>query len=100
MGQGVGGFVYLSDEQENVSRVSRAGRAYFSDSYERIKKHCPINVTSASGGSQLESATVGKVYIRSESGNGIMWWGGTADDAPYSGHGYPLWGGEQTSPLQ
>ena len=98
MGQGVGGFVYLSDDQENVSRVSPAGRAFFSDSYERIKLHSPINVTSASGGSQLESAPVGKVFLRSESGNGIMWWG-TGDDAPYSGHGYPLFGGEQSIPI-
>ena len=99
MGQGVGGFVYLSDENENVSRVSVAGRAFFSDSYTRIKKHSPINVTSASGGTQLESAPVGKVFLRSESGNGIMWWGGTSNDAPYSGHGYPLWGGEQSIPI-
>ena len=99
MGQGVGGFVYLSDEQENVSRVSRAGRAYFSDSYERVKLHSPINVNSASGGSQLESAPVGKVFLRSESGNAPMWWGGTGGDAPYSGHGYPLYGGEQSIPI-
>ena len=100
MGQGVGGFVYLSDDQENVSRVSPAGRAYFSDSYERIKKHSPINVTSASGGTQLESTPVGVVYLRSESGNGTMWWGGTGSDAPYSGNGYPLWGGEQSIPIR
>src|SRR5215207_7052689 len=97
MPQGVGGLVYLSDESENVSKVSTAGRAFFSDSYERVKNHSPINVSSASGGSSLESAPVGKVILRSESGNSIMWWGGTADDAPYSGHGFPLWGGE-TSP--
>lgn len=99
MPQGVGGLVYLSDEQENVSKVSTAGRAYFSDSYERVKKHSPINVTSASGGSQLESAPVGRVYLRSESGNSVMWWGGTGDDAPYSGNGYPLYGGEQSIPI-
>jgi hypothetical protein len=97
-GQGVGGLVYLSDEQENVSRVSTAGRAYFSDSYSRLKVHSPINVISASGGSTFESAPVGKMYVRSESGNAIMWLGGTGDDSPYSGHGFPLWGGE-TSPI-
>jgi len=96
MPQGVGGLVYLSDENENVSKVSTAGRAFFSDSYERVKNHSPINVSSASGGSQFESVPVGKVYIRSESGNGAMWWGGTGDDAPYSGHGFPLFGGETT----
>lgn len=98
MPQGVGGFVYLSDQNENVSQVSEAGRAYFSDSYARIKNHSPINVNNGSGGSGFESAPVGKMYVRSESGNGIMWIGGTGEDAPYSGHGFPLWGGE-TSPI-
>ena len=29
-----------------------------------------------------------------------MWWGGTGSDAPYSGNGYPLWGGEQSIPIR
>jgi Big-like domain-containing protein len=98
MPQGVGGLVYLSDASENVSQVSEAGRAYFSDSYTKLKNHSPINVISASGGSTFDSAPVGKMYIRSESGNSIMWLGGSSQDAPYSGHGFPLWGGE-TSPI-
>lgn len=95
----VGEIVYISDEAENVGRVSTAGRAYFSDSYNRLKNHSPINVSSASGGSGFESAPVGKMYIRSESGNAIMWVGGSSDDAPYSGHGFPLFGGETTPVL-
>jgi hypothetical protein len=98
LGQGVGGFVYLSDENENVSQVSTAGRAYFSDSYSKLKNHSPINVINGSGGTGFDSAPVGKMYIRSESGNGVMWIGGNSSDAPYSGHGFPLWGGE-TSPM-
>ena len=43
---------------------------------------------------------VGVVYLRSESGNGTMWWGGTGSDAPYSGNGYPLFGGEQSIPIR
>lgn len=95
----VGEIVYLADESENVGRVSTAGRAFFSDSYDRIKNHSPINVSAASGGSQLESVPVGRVYLRSESGNSIMWWGGTSNDAPYSGHGFPLYGGELSIPI-
>ena len=99
MGGGVGGFIYISDEEENVSRVSEAGRVYLADSYQRVKNHSPINVSSASGGSTFESVAVGKVILRSESGNSMMWWGGTGDDAPFSGHGFPLWGGEKTKPI-
>ena len=96
MPQGVGGIVYLSDEDENIGRVSTAGRAFFSESYTRVKNHSPINVTAGSGGTGFESISVGRVVLRSESGNGVMWWGGTSDDAPFSGKGMPLWGGQKT----
>lgn len=96
---GVGGIAYLSDEDENVTRVSQAGRVFQSESYSRVKKHSPINVTAASGGSTFETVAVGKVILRSESGNNLMWWGGTGDDAPYQGRGMPLWGGEQSQPI-
>ena len=91
---GTGTIAYLSDEDENFGRVSTIGRAYFSESYSKVKKHSPINVTSASGGSTFNSVLVGRVQIYNQSGNGVMWWGGTGDDAPYSGRGMPLWGGE------
>ena len=96
MPTGAGTIAYLSDEDENYQTVSTAGRAFFSESYPRVKNHSPINVTAASGGSEFESISVGRVVLRSESGNGIMWWGGTSDDAPFSGHGMPLWGGQKT----
>lgn len=95
---GAGDIVFVADRDENVQRVSTIGRAYFSESFQRIKKHSPINVTAASGGSSLESCPVGQVILRNESGNNIMWWGGTGSDAPYSGHGFPLYGGEKTDP--
>ena len=96
MGTGVGEIIYISDEDENAQRVSTAGRAFVSEGYAKVKNHFPINVTSASGGSTFETASIGRLMIYSQSGNGIMWWGGTGDDAPYSGHGMPLWGGETT----
>ena len=96
---GAGGIVFIGDAEENVNRVSTAGRVFTSESFTRIKNHSPVNVTSASGGSEFETVAVGRVILRSESGNGIMWWGGTSDDSPYSGHGMPLWGGESTVPL-
>lgn len=99
MPTGVGGLVYISDESENVTKVSTAGRVFASDSYQRIKTHSPINVTAASGGSEFQTVEVGRVYLRSESGNDVMWWGGTSDDAPYSGHGFPLYGGETSIPI-
>ena len=98
MGHGVGGIVYLSDEDENFQKVSTAGRAFVSEGYAKVKNHSPINVSAASGGSNFETALVGRVMIYSQSGNNVMWWGGTSDDAPYSGHGMPLWGGETTEP--
>ena len=90
---GVGEIAYLSDEDENFQKVSIVGRALFSESYSKVKKHSPINVTAASGGSTFETVPIGRVQIYSESGNGVMWWGGNGDDAPYSGRGMPLWGG-------
>lgn len=93
---GVGGIAYISDADENVSRVSQAGRIFVSESYTRVKNHSPINVSAASGGSVFETANVGKVILYSESGNNVMWWGGSGDDSPYSGHGMPIYGGEKT----
>jgi hypothetical protein len=94
-----GDIVFLGDPDENVQRVSTVGRGFFSESYTRIKNHSPVNVISASGGTTFDSVDVGKMIIYSESGNNIMWWGGNGDDAPYSGHGMPLWGGERTDLL-
>lgn len=89
-----GELVFISDQDENVQRVSTIGRAFFSESYNFIKKHSPVNVSAASGGTGFNSCPVGKVKIVSESGNNIMWWGGIGNDSPYSGHGFPLFGGE------
>lgn len=94
-----GQIVFLSDDSENIQKVSTIGRGFFAESFPRIKNHSPINVTAASGGSTFESVAVSKIYLRSASGNQIMWWGGTDEDAPYSGRGFPLYGGETTPPI-
>jgi hypothetical protein len=96
---GAGGIVFISDLDENSQRVSTLGRILISESYPLVKNHSPINVTAASGGSGFDSVEVGKVILHSESGNNIMWWGGIENDAPYSGRGMPLWGGQKTPPL-
>lgn len=96
VGGAAGNIVFLGDTDENIQRVSTIGRAFYSESYTKIKNHSPINVSAASGGSTFESVAVGKIMMYSESGNSIMWWGGQGDDSPYSGHGMPLWGGQHT----
>jgi hypothetical protein len=98
-GGGAGGIIFIADQNENSQRVSTLGRILISESYPLVKNHSPINVTAASGGSGFDSVVVGKVILHSESGNNIMWWGGTESDAPYSGRGMPLWGGQKTPPL-
>lgn len=91
----VGELVYLTDQDENVQRVSTIGRAFMSESFNFIKKHSPTNIISASGGTGFDSCPIGKAVLYSESGNNIMWWGGIGNDAPYSGHGFPLFGGQR-----
>lgn len=60
-----------------------------------------MRITSESGGTEFPTVAVGKMIIRSESGNNIMFVGGVTDDSPYSGRGMDLWGGESiTLPVQ
>lgn len=98
-GGGAGGVIFIADQDENSQRVSAVGRMFISEAYPRVKTPSPLNVTAASGGSAFEAVAVGRVQLYSESGNGIMWWGGDGDDAPYSGHGMPLLGGQKTPML-
>ena len=57
-------------------------------------------ITSLSGGTALASGSVFKVTVRSISGNNVMWIGGTGSNAPFSGSGLILYGGEAyTAPV-
>jgi hypothetical protein len=92
---------YLGDEDENTVKITRKGQLKSTESYDLVKNPSRLIITSVSGGVDLPTMDIGKLMIRSESGNDEILVGGVVDDAPYSGHGFPFWGGETvTLPIQ
>ena len=92
---------FIGDQDENAARITVKGHLRATESYDLVKNPSRMRVTSASGGTEFPTVAVGKLIIRSESGNNIMFVGGITDDAPYSGRGMDLWGGESiTLPVQ
>ena len=92
---------FIADADENTARITPKGHINLTESYDIVKNPSRLRITSLSGGTQFPTVSVGKLTIRSESGNNIMFIGGIVDDSPYSGRGLDLWGGESiTLPVQ
>lgn len=92
---------FIGDQDENAARITTKGHLRATESYDLVKNPSRMRVTSESGGIEFPTIAVGKMIIRSESGNNIMFVGGVTDDSPYSGRGMDLWGGESiTLPVQ
>lgn len=53
-----------------------------------------LTVESLSGGNELGSGATFKVVVRSQSGNTVMFIGGTGSNAPFNGQGLEMYGGE------
>ncbi len=59
-----------------------------------MKTNAMVTVIGTSGGTQLPNLSCVKAYVRSVSGNDVMFVGGTGAQAPFSGTGLELYGGE------
>ena len=59
-----------------------------------------ITCTGASGGTQLPNLPCLRLLVRSMSGNNVMFVSGIGAQAPYSGKGVELYGGEMLPPLE
>lgn len=86
----VGQPTFVQDAHENVAQVTRVGQVKVSEVFDALKPSYHESMTAASGGTQLADVPVGKLYIQSLSGNGIMYVGGIDTDAPFSGRGIML----------
>lgn len=60
------------------------------------KTNALVVCTNLSGGTTLPNITCIKCMVRSVSGNNVMYLGGTGAQAPFSGTGIELYGGEAT----
>lgn len=61
-----------------------------------VKTNPQVSCTSLSGGTQLPNISCLRCLVRSVSGNNVMYIGGTGTQAPNSGIGLELYGGEAT----
>lgn len=52
-----------------------------------------LMISSASGGTQLPNQACNEVTVQNITGNALMFIGGISDQAPFSGKGYQLYGG-------
>src|SRR6185436_3255312 len=86
--------VVLIDANETPVKNSAAGSLFSSESFDQIIPAVRTPITAASGGTQLQNIPCGKVWIRNGSGNQLMFIGGVNENAPYSGRGMSLYGGE------
>jgi hypothetical protein len=85
---------FLSDPEGNIGTVTPLGNMVVTESFDHIKNPAKATITAASGGVQLESIPCNKVILRNSPDNDIMWFGGTGDDVPFSGHGMEIYPGE------
>jgi len=86
----VGQNSFITDPSNNVAVVAPLGNVYTNEAFPILIASYHMSITGASGGTNLPNVPCGKVEIQNLSGNGVMWIGGVAQSAPYSGRGYEL----------
>ena len=87
-GQNVG---FMNDGKNNVVTIS--GQNVYSYG-STVKTNAMVSCIATSGGTNLPNIACVKAYVRSMSGNDVMFVGGTGAQAPFSGTGLELYGGE------
>jgi len=86
----------VNDGVNNIAQIS--GQVVYTYG-TTPKTNALVVITNLSGGTTLPNISCVRCYIRSVSGNDVMYIGGTGAQAPFSGTGMELYGGEMTPPL-
>lgn len=74
--------------------VTAGGHISAAQTFDKILVCVRTPIHDGSGGQQLENAPIGGVQLRNGSGNHLMFIGGVGNNAPFSGRGFSIYGGE------